>query len=129
MGCDIHTIVQVKINNKWKTVAEDVCDNRWYELFGILAGVRGGAEPITEPKGFPEDLGYRELDGSKYIAGKWMGEFGFSWYTLEELNAYYKIYEPDDFDCLVGLIHELSVISLEEKVGSDCVRFVFGFDN
>lgn len=68
MGCDIHTIGQVKIKGQWKTVKTDIAgENRNYDDFAILANVRNGRgfagcdtgegwTPISEPKGLPDDL-------------------------------------------------------------------------
>lgn len=68
MGCDIHSIGQVRIKGKWETkiqdVAGDECD---YNIFAILANVRNGTgfagiptgEGYTnyfEPRGLPHDL-------------------------------------------------------------------------
>jgi hypothetical protein len=54
MGCDIHFHIEVKMNGKWEHYgAPDI--GRWYELFSILAGVRGSGKPIVYPKGFPKD--------------------------------------------------------------------------
>lgn len=59
MGCDMHTILQFK----GKTVAMNFHGGRDYELFGILANVRGG---LNEPPGesvdvFPVSIGDVEL--------------------------------------------------------------------
>jgi len=54
MGCDIHFHIEVKINKEWHHYASpDV--NRWYDLFGALAGVRSSEKPIVQQKGFPKD--------------------------------------------------------------------------
>lgn len=42
MGCDIHDLVQIKKEGKWKTVTLEPCGAfRNYHTFGMLAGVRG----------------------------------------------------------------------------------------
>ena len=90
MGTDIHMACEVKRNDKWELVTDKVFKNHWYEpnseyrwakeeytnipydnrcynLFAILAGVRNGRgfagcktgeefNPISAPKGYPEDM-------------------------------------------------------------------------
>jgi hypothetical protein len=68
MGCDIHSVAQVKKDNKWVTVKQRICgDPRSYNTFGILADVRNGFgtagcdtgdgfRPIHEQRGLPEDF-------------------------------------------------------------------------
>ena len=71
MGCDIHSYVEYrdKASGLWKMVRIYV-PYRWeperlglvepyngrnYERFSLLAGVRGFATPISEPRGIPQD--------------------------------------------------------------------------
>lgn len=55
MGCDIHVHVEVKINNEWHHYSAPSVD-RWYWLFGAMAGVRSAeVKPVAWPKGFPKD--------------------------------------------------------------------------
>lgn len=59
MGCDIHTIVEIKKENTWIGVEEcpsEFCE-RNYSLFAFLAGVRNSFNTKGfEAKGFPEDM-------------------------------------------------------------------------
>lgn len=76
MGCDIHPHVEIRINNKWNKVENDIFPlDEWtaefyknsntnepfywrsYGLFGFLANVRNySAVPyISNPKGLPKD--------------------------------------------------------------------------
>ena len=100
MGCDIHLYIEVRKDGKWTSAdrwTRDTYappgvermtvdyDHNWftdrnYELFAILAGVRGEAAPIAEPKGFPEDAS--ELLKIEYAEG---GDHTPTWYTLREL--------------------------------------------
>lgn len=101
MGCDIHLYVEKKIEGKWvsadtwdgneyedgtKDVSADKSfyNDRNYELFSILAGVRNrfNLDPIIEPRGFPENAS-KEL---KNQYKKWDGDaHSTSWLTLQEL--------------------------------------------
>lgn len=68
MGCDIHSVAQIKTKKCWKTVLQDVAeDTRNYDTFAMLADVRNGRgfagcdsgdgfEPICEPRGLPSDF-------------------------------------------------------------------------
>lgn len=70
MGCDIHLMIEVKTNGKWKALSGEKVDflnnfdNRNYELFGILSGVRREA-PNGKPlmiSGIPEDASKKVKD-------------------------------------------------------------------
>lgn len=73
MGTDIHSIVQVRKENKWVTVGVAVAGNpRSYNTFAMLADVRNGRgfagiktsdgfPVIHEQRGLPEDL--ERIDG------------------------------------------------------------------
>lgn len=54
MGCDIHLHIEIKIAGQWHHYACPKID-RNYELFSIMADVRGNLPAISEPKGLPED--------------------------------------------------------------------------
>jgi hypothetical protein len=61
MGCDIHLNVEILSHSssvkEWKVAIseEATFSDRNYFLFGVLAGVRGSAKPISLPRGIPED--------------------------------------------------------------------------
>ena len=87
MGCDIHFIVEKKINDRWIGVystqhtphmarsPQDIytpwrtvwCDNRDHSFFSAIAGVRGEG---PEPNGLPEDIS--EL--AQAIVDEWGGD-------------------------------------------------------
>lgn len=54
MGCDIHFHSEIKIGNEWHHYGHPSIQ-RNYALFGKMAGVRGDSEPISQPKGLPDD--------------------------------------------------------------------------
>lgn len=99
MGCDIHIFVEYKIDDTWydgdyymptrdfsKTGRRyermEIFPGRCYDLFGLLAGVRGNVKPIKSPKGLPKDCN----KGIKIEAEKWDSDaHNHSWYTLREL--------------------------------------------
>ena len=58
MGCDIHGVFQKKVGDAWEDIPSDYEQNRHYQLFSILAGVRGGRgeDPIDYPRGLPPDF-------------------------------------------------------------------------
>lgn len=80
MGCDIHSVAQIKKDNKWITVRQDIVgDPRNYNTFGVLANVRNGSGfagcdtgdgfiPIEVPKGFPKD--FKIQDGENHLISK-----------------------------------------------------------
>lgn len=135
MGADIHLFTEVKrnINNIERWVNSDyweinpyhrygyesdkqyerplshvsIYKGRNYELFGILADVRGRGNPImSDPRGLPEDVS----DVVKEESDRWEGDgHSHSYFTLRELVEYLEkhpkvIYDgyisPDDAERL-----------------------------
>lgn len=102
MGCDIHMYVErLGFDGKWYcsdyfTPAKNnfenmqhvpLYDGRNYELFAMLANVRnyGNVEPISEPKGIPDDC----CDYIKKEDEYWSDDgHSRSWLTLKELIDY-----------------------------------------
>lgn len=113
MGCDIHSIAEVKnTEGKW-TLVGDVFplgeferswykkdfnnlpfDWRSYSMFGFLANVRNysHSEYVSEPKGLPDDsewLNEYDYDGqSRKEIGEAGGYHSHSWLTVAELIAF-----------------------------------------
>lgn len=127
MGCDIHLAVEVRngdgvwrralppeeVRDPWlveqaeerpddpyyaKRVEVTWFDDRNYNLFAILAGVRNNFdfEPIAEPRGLPDDLSaevkrldYAEQEDEDADDNDVsLGDHSQSWLTLAELQAY-----------------------------------------
>lgn len=102
MGCDIHSRAEVRKDGKWEQVGyvfplddfdrdyykrefgNEPFTNRSYGLFAFLAGVRNysGIEPISEPKGMPEDASL-----SVRVEAEDDALHSHSWLTLAELLA------------------------------------------
>ena len=112
MGTDIHLYVEHRVDGKWasadvwepskyeddKTIltvpyGKHFYDNRNYDLFAILAGVRNGRGfagidtgdgfvPIAEPRGLPDDMSPEMLKESEHL------DHTPSWLLLSELLAY-----------------------------------------
>ena len=84
MGCDIHGVIEVnkypnleQADYRWWPYAE-VRFDRYYRLFGFLAGVRDeSVEPVVPPRGLPADV---------------------SWLT-RSLNEYYIVDESEALIC------------------------------
>lgn len=84
MGTDIHLHIEIKVNGKWEHYNKPKID-RNYELFAKLAGVRivKGIEPISLPKGLPEDL-----SAITKMHADWQSEFqhSHSWLDVNEIR-------------------------------------------
>lgn len=106
MGTDIHCFVE-KRNKKgdweqitgfetsWGTDEVSPLENRNYDMFAVLAGVRNGVgfagvrtgepvEPISKPRGLPYDISdevFKELDHEDWI-------YDTSWLTVQDLLNY-----------------------------------------
>lgn len=106
MGCDIHSVAQVRKNGKWTSLVADVGgDDQNYNTFAVLADVRNGhgfagsptgdAWPvIAQPRGTPDDF---PMDGTDHTAISdgdgdpvWMGDHSHSWLTLAEMLEFWK---------------------------------------
>jgi len=101
MGTDIHLQIEVKINGGWKWINSylplGICKwayipldtNRNYYLFSMLANVRNGDmfEPISEPKGLPEDISDELYD--YYYKGN-LGDHSYSYLNAKELKDYFE---------------------------------------
>lgn len=108
MGCDIHFYVEKKVKGRWVSAdtwtpyrwpddegapkveilrRDRFYDDRNYQLFGILAGVRTDSfVRIDGPRGLPHDLSaeLREEHGDMASTDY----HSHSWFTLKELLAY-----------------------------------------
>lgn len=95
MGCDIHFHTEVFDGNEWQRAKEKLVDGpcgwkedaytydgRNYDLFSILAGVRGAESPLSEPRGVPEDA---SSEVSKAYTDWDLDAHSASWFTLKEL--------------------------------------------
>ena len=115
MGCDIHGVWQKKVGDVWEDISSNYGQNRHYQLFAVLAGVRNGygfagvrtgdaIDPISEPRGLPKDFDVdvevhpikdssiltpwrRYYDPSDLSV--WMGDHSHSWLTADEMLEWY----------------------------------------
>jgi hypothetical protein len=110
MGCDIHLFSEKKksVNGEDKWVNADywsinpyfgeddseaelelvsIYSDRNYDLFNILAEVRGSGPSISQPRGLPNDVS----SIVKKESDRWDGDgHSHSYFTLAELKEYYK---------------------------------------
>ncbi len=89
MGCDIHTITEVKTPNGWKAVLLDkpVFDWRSYRMYGFLADVRNysATPPIHEQRDWPEDITHE----AEQLRKDWdCNAHSFTYVTLADLLAF-----------------------------------------
>lgn len=141
MGCDIHTVIQVKNSDRWVDVVVDSFTDRNYSAFNLLVGVRASHHlhyvPISEHGCLPEGF---EINEYSYHSGYWMGDHSYSYLTLEEMQKY-PYWDTGQVALLVldnspshnavytVLMPELVRIAKEHKVQPNEIRIVFGFDN
>ena len=96
---------------------------RNYQLFSLLAGVRGDLEPISRKRGIPEDASC----GYLYKCKQWEEDaHSHSYYTLDELlqidwSKYDDLY-PNEF---IESIEKMKLLDPDPKR----VRCCFFFDN
>ena len=141
MGCDIHGFLEwkrFKGDDGWFILGIPP-DDRWYDTFAVLAGVRNyveGLEPIAEKRGVPDDASYE----TKEEVEKW-GVDGHShtWLTIDDIDNYDWNQVVTDRDgvqvrasmlltpnwvAFINYMRELSRIH-----GKNKVRLIIWFDN
>ena len=133
MGTDIHVHIEYRINGKWEHYGAPEVD-RWYELFSVMAGVRGTQTPIVEPRGFPEDA-------SLFTAWDWEGGDGHNAsylqdqeiVTLEEWLEERHKYLESVLNTYIGGCGLIDFLRYDDKdfvpPGTDSIRLVFWFDS
>lgn len=96
MGCDIHFYFE-KLNKKtntWEPYTKidksEYPDNRDYEMFAFLCGVKGSLRTYGKDisrRGIPKDTSYKEYrlisGGEEY---QYLGDHNFTWATIKELK-------------------------------------------
>lgn len=114
MGCDIHTIIQIKKQNKWETLLKEEIaefDDRNYTTFAVLANVRNSFNlKHFEVKGLPTDMESHLIKFSEeeddvldfdcedyhshnYITLKEFKEFDYTDYETEKIKISKKFYD------------------------------------
>ena len=147
MGCDIHSYVEYrdKATGQWKMVRIYV-PYRWeperldlvepyngrnYDLFSMLADVRGSATPIAEPRGIPQDAS-DEVRREYESVEDWVHTP--SWLTLAELRVASKdkkTYDKEERSYLKGLINGIDFMlgASWRWVDDIDARIIVWFDN
>lgn len=96
MGTDIHGRLQTRFQNERYADAGPIEDDRNYRVFAMLAGVRNGygfagckthesLVPISEPRGLPDDLGWKDRWKDIEYDACDFGDHSYSWVTLREI--------------------------------------------
>ena len=121
MGTDIHGVFQRhdSTTGNWEDIPSKFNENRHYQLFAVLAGVRNGTgfagvktgepvKPIAKPRGLPEGFEVDEGDAHPIASidliaewqrkyrregdplNVWMGDHSHSWLTADEMLAWFE---------------------------------------
>ena len=134
MSCGINVHVEVKIKNSWHHLSTPFIRSD-YQLFSIMAGVRGDEEPIVKPKGLPRDVTNLTL---KHFNSKICDWHHASWFNYDEIKELKSILDKTNglmnsiFMDSFGYVFGYSITSdetLKDYFDIDDVRFVFWFDN
>lgn len=113
--------VECKKLGRWMLHGEDVYEGRDYELFGILAGVRGSRTPISDPKGLPVDV----TDYVKRLYDLWgWNNHSASWLTFDEIYNSRLDYDNHSLKQIA-----LKMLSAKRETQAEDVRIVFWFDS
>ena len=137
MGCDIHFHSEIKRSGKWEHYSTNNIP-RHYALFSVMANVRNYPrthQPISEPKGLPEDVSELTKMCSDYFG---VDGHSHSWLSAKEIVQLHKwmddqgpMYSHDaNFPYLCGS-HFDAFLKYPEEFPDEIedVRYVFWFDN
>lgn len=122
MGCDIHMHVECKHDGVWKRHNVEIYDGRDYELFGILAGVRGILTPISYPKGLPVDVSNEVLQDHDFWEDS--GRHSASWLTFDDVWNSRLYYDNHSFQRIA-----FDMLRIQREKQAEDVRIVFWFDS
>jgi hypothetical protein len=154
MGCDYHPHIEMQATDGTWHRAEDIVPDPWYdpnepvsnwnqpevrdqwgkpgrnyELFTMLAGVRGPEHmAITPPRGIPDDVG--DETRAEYEAWS-IDAHTPTWYTARELAANSEGFKAVGAEWFVtGVIDRMIALADEELGGDpDKIRCIIFFDN
>lgn len=87
MGCDIHGFLEIRNQDEVWEAKDRIPDDRDYDWFGILAGVRNytNTRPIAEPRGIP----FGVSDEVKEKIDSWgMDGHSHSWLTYKDISEH-----------------------------------------
>lgn len=129
MGCDIHLYIEKKVRGKWvpfKEIPEDdYPDDRDYNVFALLAGVRGRHEKTYfAERGIPLDTSYKENRGDEDFC--WLGDHSFTYATIHELK---KVKWDKYLDCECGFQRFLKKYFPLVSSSDKNIRILIGFDS
>jgi len=139
MGCDIHPHFEVKVDGVWHHHSVPHFE-RCYRLFTKMANVRtvDEVEPISEPRGLPEDVSVITRIESKFDNGH-----SHSWLNAKEIKELYEFHislADNDLKRINTSINEWWYLCGNGWEGFECdsdgypseyedIRLVFWFDN
>lgn len=135
MGCDIHLYFEKKVRGKWVPFTDipksEYPDERDYNVFGLLAGVRHSyKKDYFGGRGIPQDTSYVEPtddeDDDDLPSKPWIGDHSFTYATIHELKKVdwgkYLDYEPY-FSHFLKKLFPLAT-PMDKKI-----RVLMGFDS
>lgn len=140
MGCDIHIVLEQKSGCKWigidtfaghescygKGWTSPAVTSRNYELFAVLAGVRGEG---PTPRGLPDF----PSDTSALLLSEWgQDAHSVSWLPLDEAAQAWLASDhakPEDFALKFPESHYFGVDISDDRKDAENYRIVFWFDN
>lgn len=136
MGCDIHLHIEVKINGKWEHYSAPYV-NRWYDLFGKMAGVRSDEEPIAEPRGLPDDATAVTFFDAKRGEGDYHNHSWLDAREIRELEQWvhgrtksHSSWHFENWGFVFGNYPSSFIEYPDDRVeGWEDIRFVFWFGN
>lgn len=136
MGCDIHTVVELKKGNEWVGIDElpEEFNERNYSTFAFLANVRNRFNTKGfEPKGYPSDMSEKS---KKELKEEWAGDFhSESYLTLKELDDCDKSDYNSEKCRVVGAFYEKfkelggvlpKEMKVEEEIISNSILDIIG---
>ncbi|MCI5065264.1 hypothetical protein MRY87_06035 [bacterium] len=130
MGCDIHAWVEYRSSGESEAqVFGEIWFGRNYELFGLIAGVRG-YEMLFSPRGLPEGMDSmlaKDFDPKCYHSASYLSTSELST-VCERLSEIYREDGDEERD-VAQLAAVVAAMRELENLGCEQVRLIFWFDS
>jgi len=137
MGCDIHAFIEYAYDGE--TITNSFTDSelhigRDYELFSLIAGVRGATSPIVSPRGFPDECiknGDSSVFPSSWCCKEKFNDYGVdahsaTWLTLDELKLVRASYIKNNLEFSGSTDRSILALSESKPAMNSIFTYTFG---
>ncbi|MFN4973819.1 MAG: hypothetical protein ACK5GV_01080 [Bacteroidota bacterium] len=134
MGCDIHAFIEYVYEDDSITntfCGDEMCFGRDYDLFSLLAGVRGLSSPFVQPRGFPVADKATGIYAPNWQVSEKYSQYGSdahsaTWLTLDELKQIRKLYIQEKVDYADNIEFEVQEMVKNSNIMNSIFTYSFG---